>query len=365
MRLSARAVHRWDKVHTWSSLVCTLFLLVLCLTGLPLIFSEEVERLQQPPVPVLADGPERSVDALVEAVKQSQPRSFVQFVFWDDTPGVLGVGVADRADADLDEVRRILLDTHSGLPVAERPPPAGLMPLLLELHRALLAGLPGTLFLSLVAVAFLLSLISGIALYAPFAGERGFAVIRQKEPRLRWLDRHNVIGMACAAWLLVVGVTGLLNTLESPLFGAWQAQQLPALLDPYRGQPFPSHLSSVDAAVQTAKAALPGMHPTSVGFPYSQFGSPRHFLIWMQGGTKLTEHFFTPVLIDAADGHLAAASALPGYLRAVELSRPLHFGDYGGLPLKIVWALLDVGAIIILVSGVYLFVVRRRRQTFV
>ena len=35
---SARALRRWSWVHTWSSLVCTLFLLMLCLTGLPLIF---------------------------------------------------------------------------------------------------------------------------------------------------------------------------------------------------------------------------------------------------------------------------------------------------------------------------------------
>ena len=25
----------WSKVHTWSSLICTLFMLILALTGLP------------------------------------------------------------------------------------------------------------------------------------------------------------------------------------------------------------------------------------------------------------------------------------------------------------------------------------------
>jgi uncharacterized iron-regulated membrane protein len=42
------------------------------------------------------------------------------------------------------------------------------------------------------------------------------------------------------------------------------------------------------------------------------------------------------------------------------MSRPLHFGDYGGLPLKIIWALLDIVTIIVLGSGVYLFVARSR-----
>jgi uncharacterized iron-regulated membrane protein len=37
-----------------------------------------------------------------------------------------------------------------------------------------------------------------------------------------------------------------------------------------------------------------------------------------------------------------------------------QLGDYGGLPLKIVWALLDVVTIVVLGSGLYLWWVRRR-----
>jgi uncharacterized iron-regulated membrane protein len=37
------------------------------------------------------------------------------------------------------------------------------------------------------------------------------------------------------------------------------------------------------------------------------------------------------------------------------LSQPLHFGDYGGTPLKVIWALLDVITIIVLLSGLYLW----------
>ena len=37
------------------------------------------------------------------------------------------------------------------------------------------------------------------------------------------------------------------------------------------------------------------------------------------------------------------------------MSQPLHFGDYGGLALKLLWALLDVLAIVVLGSGLYLW----------
>lgn len=43
------------------------------------------------------------------------------------------------------------------------------------------------------------------------------------------------------------------------------------------------------------------------------------------------------------------------------MSQPLHFGDYGGMPLKIVWALLDAITIVVLGSGLYLWLVKRRR----
>jgi uncharacterized iron-regulated membrane protein len=49
---------------------------------------------------------------------------------------------------------------------------------------------------------------------------------------------------------------------------------------------------------------------------------------------------------------------MPWYLQALELSRPLHFGDYGGLPLKIIWALLDLVTIMVLGSGIYLWIAR-------
>ena len=34
----------WYAVHKWTSLVSTLFLLMLCVTGLPLIFSHEINH---------------------------------------------------------------------------------------------------------------------------------------------------------------------------------------------------------------------------------------------------------------------------------------------------------------------------------
>jgi uncharacterized iron-regulated membrane protein len=52
------------------------------------------------------------------------------------------------------------------------------------------------------------------------------------------------------------------------------------------------------------------------------------------------------------------ASDLSWYLRTLEIARPLHLGDYGGLSLKLIWAVFDVATIIVLGSGLYLWPVR-------
>ncbi|WP_277052480.1 DUF4880 domain-containing protein [Zestomonas thermotolerans] len=54
------------------------------------------------------------------------------------------------------------------------------------------------------------------------------------------------------------------------------------------------------------------------------------------------------------------ADERPWYMDALAMSQPLHFGDYGGRPMQILWALLDVLTIVVLGSGLYLWWVRRR-----
>lgn len=360
--MRAATIRRWDGVHRWTSLACTLFLLILCVTGLPLIFSDEITAWNAPSRRETAHptGAPVTIDRLI--AREAGPGRVVQFVFWDDGDrAIVGLGVADRVGAPLEDVQRELFDLATGARVSEPAPDSPVMQFLLDLHSNLLAGVAGELILFLVALAFIASLVSGVVLYAPFLGNRSYGAIRKSASRPRWVDLHNLMGIATAMWLTIVGATGLMNALEAPLFAAWDGDTMPRLLAPYQGKPMPARLSSVDAAIATAKAAVPGSYPTSVGMPASLFGSPRHYLIWMKGGTHITSHFFTPVLVDAADGHLAAARPLPWYLRLLEISRPLHFGDYGGLPLKLLWALLDLVAIAILASGTYLWFARLRR----
>lgn len=110
-------------------------------------------------------------------------------------------------------------------------------------------------------------------------------------------------------------------------------------------------MKPVDAVVKAAQAAAPGMTVRFVAFPGTLFASPHHYMVFMRGQAPLTARLLKPLLINAETAQVSDTRNLPWYLTALLVSQPLHFGDYGGLPLKIVWGLLDLITIIVLVSG--------------
>ncbi|MCY1506026.1 PepSY-associated TM region [compost metagenome] len=200
-----------------------------------------------------------------------------------------------------------------------------------------------------------------MVLYTPFMRKLDFAAVRvQRGPRVRWLDLHNLLGIVTLVWLLVVGFTGSINTLATPIERMWQASELMAMAATHRDRPVPTQLAPVDTVVAAVQRALPGMRITTVAFPGGPFASPHHYGVYLTGDTPVTSRLLTPALVDAGSGEVTAVREMPLYAKILFVSQPLHFGDYGGLPLKIVWALLDVVSIVVLGSGLYLWWGRRK-----
>ena len=353
-------IKAWFVIHKWTSLVCTLFLLLLCLTGLPLVFAEEIAHLSEPEVATtVADATPRDLDAQVRTALATYPGDVPLFVGWDPDAPTVYVNTGARADTPPPQMRTALLHATTGevLPAAQFN--EGVMYFLYRLHTDLFLGLPGMLFMGAMGLLFAAAIISGLVLYGPFMRKQRFGTLRTgRNRRLAWLDLHNVLGIVTLGWALVVGITGAINTIAKPLEQAWQSEQLGEFAARYAGQPRPTRLASLQAAVDTARAAEPGMRPAFVSFPGTGYSGDHHYGVFMQGNTALTERLYRPVLIDAASGELTGQPQLPTYMSVLLLSQPLHFGDYGKLPLKILWALLDLLTITVLISGLYLWVKR-------
>jgi uncharacterized iron-regulated membrane protein len=260
---SATALRRWSVVHRWTSLLSTLFLLILCLTGLPLIFHDEIDRALGYAVTAGDEGAAapRSTDAIIAEVRARRPDRHVQFVLWDaDTPGVVALALGRAPDSPPGDNEAVYVDEATGAIPAEGALKRGPMGVLLELHGELFLGPAGPVAIGAVALLFLAALVSGVVVYAPFLRRLPFGAMRSSSRRIRWLDLHNLVGMATLAWAFVVGATGLVNSWGDLAVRVWQVQELSrmaaATMPAAAGAPV-----RVDAALAAARAAAPGMTP--------------------------------------------------------------------------------------------------------
>ncbi|MEW6369669.1 MAG: PepSY-associated TM helix domain-containing protein [Pseudomonadota bacterium] len=354
----------WYVVHKWTSLVSTLFLLMLCVTGLPLIFSHEISHAlgtsAEPPELGPGFTGRASVDAIVADAQARRPNDVPQFLVAEaDEPELLYVRMADRVDSP-GLTAFYTYDARTGAFLSEYPLGKGFMDVMLRLHTDMYADLPGTLFLGFMGLLLAASIVSGIYVYGPYMKKLPFGTVRrERAARLAWLDTHNLLGMVTLVWLLVVGVTGTINALNRPIFGQWQATELQALAEPYKHLPPVTGAVSAEAALAAASAAQPAMSLSFMAYPGNDFATPRHFMAFMQGNTDVTSKLLKIVMVDAGTGKVAATGDMPWYVSTLMLSQPLHFGDYGGMALKLLWTALDLLSIWVLWSGLVLWWKRR------
>jgi uncharacterized iron-regulated membrane protein len=342
-----------------------LFLLMLCVTGLPLIFHDEIEVMAgQDYEALLAGNPSSGggepLDTMVAKALEQRPGEVPLFMAFSQESSLLTVTTGPAPDAPADAMTLLFFDRASG--EALGPAPAGgFMDLMLQLHTDMFLGLPGMLFLGAMGVLFVVALVSGLVLYAPFMRRLRFGALRTgRSRRLGWLDQHNLLGVVAFAWMLVVGVTGVINAFADPLVESWQNGEMAEMAAAHAGTERlpPSRYGSLDRAMAAAQAALPGRDPQFIAFPGGAWSSGHHYAVFFQGDTPVTQHLLTPALIEAESGRLTDARDMPALNQALMMSKPLHFGDYGGLPLKLIWALLDLATIWVLWTGVLLWLRR-------
>ncbi|AVB28025.1 PepSY domain-containing protein [Pseudomonas syringae pv. syringae] len=363
--MKSQTVRRWSIVHTWSSLICTLFLLMLAVTGLPLIFHHEIDHLlgDAPHYKEMpADTPRLDLEQLARAAEAHRPGEVMQYFGWDDEDpnGVMAITAA-TAGTEPNSSHTFALDARTGEALEMPSANGGFMMVMLRLHVDMYANLPGKLLLAFMGLLFVVAIVSGTVLYAPFMRKLEFGQVRvNKSRRTRWLDLHNLIGVVTLTWALVVGVTGVISACADLLIASWRNDALATMIAPYKDAPPLTQRAPATRLLEIAKSAAPGMQADFIAFPGTRFSSEHHYAVFLKGNTHLTAHLATPVLIDAQTLHVTAVVERPWYMDALGMSQPLHFGDYGGMPMKILWAVLDVLTIIVLGSGVYLWWVRRR-----
>ena len=302
--MTPRGLRRWSWVHKWSSVICTVFMLMLCITGLPLIFHDEIDGLLHQEVEaakVPVGTPPADLDRVVASAVAAMPGQVPHFLIWDrDDPNAMLVSVGKTIDANPTDNRIVRVDAHTAA-YLDAPDVTGRFTyIMLKLHTDMFAGLPGKLFLGLMGILFCVAVVSGVVVYAPSMRKQRFGAYRAGRPRVvRWLDLHNLAGVLLVMWTLVVGFTGVINTWADLVLKMWQYGQLAEMTMQYRDRTTPAHPTSVQAAAEVASKATPGMLPSFIAFPGTIFSSKSHYAVFMRGDTPVTSRLLKPALIDA------------------------------------------------------------------
>lgn len=372
--MSTKAPSRWFRfnvwLHRWASLVATVPFLILCLTGTVLIFHEEIDHaLDVVPVAVSdSSAPARPKAESVARVLEAYPHERVGSVSVDPDhhPGVLLVVTLPHDEPSFAKAELRFTDLATGEPIGDPDPGTTLTGFLLELHAQWFLGPAGELIGALIALLVLLSLLSGLVVYAPYVRRVALGIVRRgRGTRVVQIDLHNLIGAVVLGWALVVTATGFLLGFSTLATGLWQASGLAELraqaaaLAPVDVRRPPV---DVDRAFAAARASAdPGWEVVTAVFPGTEFSTPRHYTVIL-AGQGLDERLFRVAAIDAETGAVTASVGMPAYIKAITLAEPLHFGDYGGLPLKLLWTACTWLTLFITANGAWLWWDHRRRR---
>lgn len=365
--LSPRFVESMLAGHSALGLAFAALIYIVCLTGTLCVFLHEFHRWEQPDAPVLA-GPMRPAaitaatqagyhqalagkgggDLFLIAPSALLPRFTVHY--HDDATGNEGEWIAD---SDGKFVARV------SSPWAE---------FLAGLHMYLhLPRTWGLFLVGLTGVALLSSLISGILAH-PRIFKDAFALRWGGSKRLQEADSHNRLGVWGLPFHVVVSLTGALLGLSTLIVGV-------LALAAYNGdsQKAFAEILGPHAAESTTPGPVPDINPMIAAvqrdrpdavFVSAQFqhiatsGQLVHLSMRTPGHLAFSNQYYFDGNGNSR-GHGGFEEGGIGQ-QILGVLQPLHFGWFGGIGTKIMYAILGLALTIVTQSGVTIWLARRR-----
>ena len=360
--MTCRLTRRWWQFHSWLGLISGLGLLVIGLSGSILVFQDELDAWRRPSIyrTTPRTGGRLSLDQLWATTQRALPG-------WTIADWTLprDAGYSDLLrvypPGETREIRKLHVDPYTsemlGSPATY---PHTLSGFLLILHTSFFGGIAGTFVVDLFAIALLLLGISGLWLYRDFW--KSFFTLRwRSSARIFFSDFHKTIGIISVLFNFVLGFTGAWWNTQSVYHSLISkpdaAPSAPASVVPFN----PSQVGiSLDTLVAEARRQLPGFRVTSLALPATDHGE-----IILSGGVPtinpFRSDFGSSVVFSSPGGALVRVDdirRLSFWTQVQDNFSPLHFGTFGGLPVKILWCFGGLAPGLLATSG---FVIWRKR----
>ncbi|WP_369855552.1 PepSY-associated TM helix domain-containing protein [Candidatus Thalassolituus haligoni] len=375
----------YKTLHTWVGISSGMLLFIGFFAGALTMFEEPVqqwsEALDQQVVPT-SRLTTAELDLLVGQVLERYPaaRHELTLQLGDHPPGNAPVfwneGEGDHHQLNLSASRWQASLDESGQLQVQQQTPGQLGELIDLLHRS--AGIPGQLghelvgvyLMGVAALLYSLALVSGVVLVLPTL-LRDFLILRPEKSRKRfWLDAHNLIGITSLPFHLVIAVTVVVFAFHDLLYGALKGVVYgeQAMFGPRAvatAQPL-SELPPISQLLARVHEQAPGFDVKAVELmnlesaramarvavthdAYLTRGAREGYVILNPYTLEVTN---TSVLPGQQDGWSVLVSSFFG----------MHFGSFGGTPVKWLYFVLGISGAFVFYSGNLLWIQSRRKK---
>lgn len=325
------------------------------LTGTLATISQELDWIIHPALRVSPqEAPTASWGRWFDAARQALPGSEIEEVAAPVGRGYAVEVTASDADGDRHMVyinpwSATVQGIGSGM-TARRA--------LRQLHRHLM--LPGAIGLPIVgalSIPLLVLLVTAIPVYKKWW--RGFLrwprpMKRAGDGRRYMGDLHRLAGLWSLWFVALMGLTGLWYLAE------WAGADAPDIISP---PPSASHgtlsQDSIDAIVGTARYAMPDLAIKSIALDKDGISIQGQATALLVRDRANVVHFDGPMQTIVA---IARGEGLSGHQRISEAADPLHFGNWGGLPSRLLWFLFGSLLTTLAGTGALIYALRLQRE---
>lgn len=347
-------------LHSWLGLVAGLGLILIGLTGSVLVFKDELDGVLFPEmVKVDPAGRERlSFDALLASARSGVPG--YEVLGWDKASAPDRADLAYVVKHGTDKWQGITVNPYTGdvlaQPMDREDTITGWM---LSLHYSFLADHTGEFIAGMCAALLCFLGITGVWLYRGF-WKTLFTLRWGRSARIFFSDFHKMVGITSVAFNLILGFTGAWWNLGH-LIGHLFDEQAPDGTGPQMiTQSYYSSAITMDSLTRKAQEQIPGFSTSFISLPSApKLGIT---LYGQSGGGFLTSPYGSTVMFDQETGAVTAVKDLRkagAWAKIEDTFRPLHYGNFGGLPVKILWSLGGLTPGVLAVTGFLMWWKRR------
>ena len=363
----------WYKLHRWISFICATFLVLLCLTGLPLIFKNEIHdlNLQHPQKAHEAIGYTdiwQHVTDGEQTILAKHPDKNIKAISVQPQEGRMLYRVQDKNNHSVVNARMSMggqqisyypedssMDMHHNSAV-KSPFVSKFMHVMHIIHLRLGLGSGGMIFLGVMCFLSFLSVVTGLALYAPFMKKARFASINKNTSMNKWLSWHNFCGVITACWAGILCFSGVMIVVFTLGYGHYIDN---SKLAAKANLPVTADVAdfTLPTAIKYINQEFPDKYILSVDMPDKKTNNSQ-YVFYLTNAKEKPDEFIGQLVFVGKDGSNNIQSytePLPLYLQFAAVMLNLHIHNHDNIVLQILWAIIDIITIATIISGIMLW----------